>query len=80
MLAKMRKRWIHQRMQEATPRPAHVDEISRTEEEHKDIDHGNPTLCPLFSSVLIPGLVVTRSLLRATPRCSRPLILSLTVE
>ena len=42
--AKMRKQWIHQTMQEATPRPIHVDETSGTEEEHMDIDHGNFTL------------------------------------
>jgi len=48
--AKMRKRWIHQTMQEATPRPTHVDETSGTEEEHMDIDHGNSTLLPTFRS------------------------------
>ena len=42
--AKMRKQWIHQTMQESTPKPIHVDETSGTEEEHMDIDHGNSTL------------------------------------
>ena len=38
--AKMRKEWIHQTIQEATPRPTHVEETSGTEEEHMDVDHG----------------------------------------
>jgi hypothetical protein len=50
MPAKLRKQWIHQTMQEATPRPAHEDETSGTEEEHMDIDRGNSLLlstsCP----------------------------------
>ena len=47
--AKMRKQWIHQAMQEATPRPTSVDETSGTEEEHMDVDHGDYTLLPLPS-------------------------------
>ena len=46
--AKMRKRWIHQTMQEATPRPTPVDETSGTEEEHMDINLGNSTLLFTF--------------------------------
>ena len=52
MLTKMRKRWIHQTMEETTPMPSRVDETSGTEKEHKHIDHGNSTLCPLFVPVL----------------------------
>lgn len=43
--AKMRKQWIHQTIQEATPRPTHMEETSGTEEENMDIDHGK---CALF--------------------------------
>ena len=38
--AKMRKQWIHQTMEEATPRPTRADEASGTEEEHIDIEDG----------------------------------------
>ena len=58
--AKMRKRWIHQTMQEATPRPTGVDETSGTEEEHMDIDHGNSTLLSAFcpSAHLVPDSAI----------------------
>ena len=48
MPAKMRKQWIHQTMEEATPRPTRTDETSGTEEEHIDIDHGNFVILSSF--------------------------------
>ena len=51
--AKMRKQWIHQTIQESTPLRAYPEETSGTEEEHMDIDHGNPYFHPLSASVLI---------------------------
>ena len=41
MPPKMRKQWIHQTMQEATPRLTRSDEASGTEEELMDIGQGN---------------------------------------
>jgi len=51
--AKMRKQWIHQTIQEATPQHIHLGETSGTEEEHMDIDHGNRCFYPLSVPILI---------------------------
>ena len=43
-------------MQEAAPRPTHVDEASGTEEEHMETNRGGSTVHPLF----VPGSSNTR--------------------
>ena len=79
--AKMRKQWIHQTIQEATPQPIHVEETSGTEEEHMEVDHGNCAFlsiscssahCTPDSAIMPPPPLPPRRKSRKTKKAPAP--------